>query len=203
MKSNYREIKNDLVLCPFNPAHKVKKCRLITHKKICPDRQNKGFVQCPYDPSHQVTIENYDKHKAKCPSKVILNSDLEKEMEEFIKNKNVEKIEINSVIKTEKEDKENIQNNYNEIEGLNHIKMKKKKKNNNQKIKNEIRAKKPELNENKEKAIDLETITNKELFNFIFNDNMVIEYHSDSSENNDDGKYDEDMDKKSDEKNDN
>ena len=203
MRSNYREIKNDLVQCPFNPSHKVKKCRLITHKKICPDKHNKGFVQCPYNPNHQVTIENFEKHKAKCPSKVVINSDLEKEMEEFIKNKNVEKIEINSVIKTEKEDKENIQSNYNEIEGLNHIKMKKKKKNNNQKIKNEIRAKKPELNENKEKAIDLETITNKELFNFIFNDNMVIEYHSDSSENNDDGKYDEDMDKKSDEKNDN
>ena len=203
MRSNYREIKNDLVQCPFNPSHKVKKCRLITHKKICPDKQNKGFIQCPYNPNHQITIENFEKHKAKCPSKVVINSDLEKEMEEFIKNKNVEKIEINSVIKTEKEDKENIQSNYNEIEGLNHIKMKKKKKNNNQKIKNEIRAKKPELNENKEKAIDLETITNKELFNFIFNDNMVIEYHSDSSENNDDGKYDEDMDKKSDEKNDN
>ena len=203
MRSNYREIKNDLVQCPFNPSHKVKKCRLITHKKICPDKHNKGFVQCPYNPNHQVTIENFEKHKAKCPSKVVINSDLEKEMEEFIKNKNVEKFEINSVIKTEKEDKENIQSNYNEIEGLNHIKMKKKKKNNNQKIKNEIRAKKPELNENKEKAIDLETITNKELFNFIFNDNMVIEYHSDSSENNDDGKYDEDMDKKSDEKNDN
>jgi hypothetical protein len=29
-------------------------------------------------------------------------------------------------------------------------------------------------------------MTNKELFNFIFNDNMVIEYHSDSSENNED-----------------
>ena len=38
----------------------------------------------------------------------------------------------------------------------------------------------------KEKAVDLENMTNKELFNFIFNDNMVIEYHSDSSENNED-----------------
>ena len=28
-------------------------------------------------------------------------------------------------------------------------------------------------------------MTNKELFNFIFNDNMVIEYHSDSSQNSD------------------
>ena len=181
MKSNYREIKNDLVQCPFNPAHKVKKCRLITHKKICPDKQNKGFIQCPYNPNHQITIENFEKHKAKCPSRVVINSDLEKEMEEFNKNKNVEKVEINPVIKEEKEEKEekeNIQNNFNEIEGLNHKKMK-------------IKAQKPELKENKEKAIDLETITNKELFNFIFNDNMVIEYHSDSSENNDDENYNE------------
>ena len=29
-------------------------------------------------------------------------------------------------------------------------------------------------------------MTNKELFNFIFNDNMVTEYHSDSSEISDD-----------------
>ena len=196
MKSNYREIKNDLVLCPFNPAHKVKKCRLITHKKICPDRQNKGFVQCPYDPSHQVTIENYDKHKAKCPSKVILNSDLEKEMEEFIKNKTVENIKKTSVNKEKKEvEKENIQNNYNEIEGLNKKKIKKKNKNKNKKIKNEKKAKKQE-----EKAIDLETITNKELFNFIFNDNMVIEYHSDSSENNDDENCEQDSGQKEDQK---
>ena len=208
MKSNYREIKNDLVQCPFNPTHKVKKCRLITHKKICPDKKNKGFVQCPYNPNHQVTIENFEKHKAKCPSRVVINSDLEKEMEEFIKNKTIEKLEINPVIKQEKlekedkEDKENIQNNYNEILGLNHQKKKKKKKNNNKKIKHEKKAEKQELKEIEEKAIDLETITNKELFNFIFNDNMVIEYHSDSSENIDDENFNEDVDKKSDEKSD-
>ena len=37
----------------------------------------------------------------------------------------------------------------------------------------------------KETTINLETMTNKDLFNF-FDDSIVIEYHSDSSENNDD-----------------
>ena len=180
MNSNYRETKNDLVHCPFNPAHMVKKSRLITHKKICPDRKNKGFVQCPYNPSHNVTIENLEKHKAKCPSRVIINPDLEKEMENFIKNaKNgiFPKTEVN---KEYKEQKENFQINCNEIEGLNVKKMKKKNKKKNK----EKNGKKE--TEEKEKAVDLENMTNKELFNFIFNDNMVIEYHSDSSENNDD-----------------
>ena len=80
MSTNYRETKNGLVSCPFNPAHKVKKCRLITHKKICPDKENKGYVICPYNPSHHVSIENLEKHKDKCPNKVILNSELEKEI---------------------------------------------------------------------------------------------------------------------------
>ena len=198
MNSNYRETKSDLVHCPFNPAHMVKKSRLITHKKICPDKQNKGFVQCPYNPSHNVTIENLEKHKAKCPNRVIINPDLEKEMEDFIKNtKNgvFPKAEVNEEYK---EEKENIQNNCNEIEGLNIKKMKKKNKK-KKKTKNGKNSKKEE----KEKAVDLETMTNKELFNFIFNDNMVLEYHSDSSANNDDDHCSGNMELKDDDKSEN
>lgn len=179
MNTAYSESKNYLVSCPFNPNHKVKKCRLITHKKICPDKNNKGFVQCPYNPNHYVTIENLEKHKDKCPNKNVINSDLEKEMEEFIKNQKTEikakKIEDKKLI----EEKENMLNNQPEIEG---IKIK-KKKNRTQKIK---KKNKPKNEEIKEKYIDLDNIenmTNKELF-LIFNENMVIEYHSDTSENN-------------------
>ena len=177
MSTNYRETKNDLVSCPFNPAHKVKKCRLITHKKICPDKENKGYVICPYNPSHHVSKENLEKHKDKCPNKVILNSELEREMEEFIKNKNNMKIEKKSIYKSPKEHKENVPNNQNEIEGL------KIKKNKKKKSDKKAKEKKEEI---KEKAIDLETITNKELYNFIFEDKMLNEYDSDSSEKNDD-----------------
>ena len=106
-------------------------------------------------------------------------------MEEFIKNKKngkFGKIDEKIEDKINKEEKENIINNQSEIEGLTN----KKKKNNIKKFKNKNKKAKSKKEEIKEKAIDLETITNKELFNFIFNDNMVIEYHSDSSENNDD-----------------
>ena len=178
MNANYRETKNELVSCPFNPSHKVKKCRLITHKKICPDKENNGYVICPYNPNHHVSIENLEKHKVKCPNKVVLNSELEKEMEEYIKNKKNIKLGI-ITYKSPKKEKENTQNNQNEIEGL---KIKKKK--------NSVKkAKKEEI---KEKAIDLENISNKELFNFIFNDKMVCEYDSDDEKN------DENKDKNSD-----
>ena len=94
-------------------------------------------------------------------------------MEEYIRNKN---IQSHKTIKDEKDEKENIQNNICEIEGLNPKALKKK----NNKTKNPAKNQKPE-----EKSINLENMTNKELFNFIFNDNIVIEYHSDSSENSD------------------
>ena len=86
MKSNYRANKDELVHCPFNKNHLVKRSRLITHKKICPDKGNKGIIQCPYNPSHNIAIENLERHKAKCPDRVIINEDLEKEMEEYIRN---------------------------------------------------------------------------------------------------------------------
>ena len=178
MRRNYRDTKDELVHCPFNKCHLVKRSRLITHKKICPDKNNKGIIQCPYNPSHNVTIENLEKHKSKCPDKVIINPELEKEMENFIKNGGISnKIIIN--------EKENIQNNQNEIEVL---ESNVKSENEPKKLKKKNKKPKKETNYGKlgEKSINLENMTNKELFNFIFNDNMVIEYHSDSSENNDD-----------------
>ena len=78
MESNYRESKYNLVPCPFNPIHKVKKCRLITHKKKCPDRNKNGIYECPYYQNHIVTIKNLEKHKLICPFKVIINPDVEK-----------------------------------------------------------------------------------------------------------------------------
>ena len=108
MKSNYRANKDELVHCPFNKNHLVKRSRLITHKKICPDKGNKGIIQCPYNPSHNVAIENIERHKAKCPDRVIINEDLEKEMEEYLRN---QKIQNNNIIKDKEEDKVNTPNN--------------------------------------------------------------------------------------------
>ena len=185
MRNNYRETKNDLISCPFNPNHKVKRCRLITHKKICPDKEIKGFVLCPFNPNHHVALDNLENHKDKCPNKVLINSDLEKEMEDFIKSKRNEKVITKFVVGEVKNYEENFENNQNKIEGLKTKKKKKKTKKSKKENKNITKNE-----EIKEKSIDLENMTNKELFNFIFNDNMVIEYHSDSSENNDeDGDY--------------
>ena len=182
MNKNYRETKNDLIHCPFNPNHLVKRSRLITHKKLCPDKNNKGIIQCPYNPSHHVLIENLEKHKEKCPDRVIINSDLAKEMEAYIKglksgetkkdikNKNIEK-------KEGEDEKENNRNKTNEIVGLSEEKMNEKKK------------KKKNKKKDDEKLIDLENISNIELFNYMFDDKMYIEYDSDSSEKNDN--YDE------------
>ena len=49
----------------------------------------------------------------------------------------------------------------------------------------EMRRGEPLCHRPEEKLIDLENISNKDLFNYMFNDRMCIEYDSDSSENND------------------
>ena len=194
MNKTYRETKNELIHCPFNPNHLVKRSRLITHKKTCPDKNIRGIVQCPYNPSHHVLMENLEKHKEKCPDRVVINSDLAAEMEAYIKSiksaekkNNInekpsikkEKVENDEKVvnKESKENKENDPNLSNVIVGLNQG----KKKNNKKKKK-----------KSEEKMIDLENISNKELFNFMFNDKMVIEYDSDFSENNNDCDDDED-----------
>ena len=178
MNKNYRDIKNDLIHCPFNPNHLVKRSRLITHKKLCPDKNKKGIVQCPYNPSHHILIENLDKHKEKCPDRNIINNDLEKEMIAFLndfKNGKIKK-DIKNVTQKEEDEKENDKNKINEANEI--IGLPEKKKN----IKNN---KKKKEKKEEEKYVDFENITNNDLFNYMFNDKMCIEYDSDSSENDD------------------
>ena len=173
MNQNYRETKSDLIHCPFNHHHIVKRSRLITHKKICPDKNKRGIIQCPYNPSHHVLSENLEKHKEKCPDRVVINSDLATEMEAYIKGIKTGEIKKNvQKIPTEEKEKENNQKKGNEIVGLDE----KKKNGKNNKKKKEKKV--------EEKIIDLENISNKELFNYMFNDKMCIEYDSDSSDNN-------------------
>lgn len=77
---SYHEAKDDLIHCPFNDYHVVKRSRLNTHKKICPDRIAKGFVQCPYNPSHYMTIRELERHKNSCPNRVIIDPEIGKLM---------------------------------------------------------------------------------------------------------------------------
>ena len=176
MNKNYREIKNDLIHCPFNPNHVVKRSRLITNKKICPDKNSRGIVECPYNPSHHILIENLDKHKEKCPDRVVINSDLADEMEAYIKGIKAKEVKkIITKIPTEEKEKENNQNKMNEMNEVVGLNEKKKNGKKNKKKKKKI----------EEKLIDLENISNKDLFNYMFNDKMCVEYDSDSSEFND------------------
>ena len=92
MSQNYRDIKNDLIKCPFNSNHLVKRCRLITHKKICPDKNRKEFMLCPYNPIHLILTKNLEEHKSSCPDRVNISKDLEEEMEAFIKKNKKNKI---------------------------------------------------------------------------------------------------------------
>ena len=145
---------------------------------MCPDKNTCGIVQCPYNPSHHIQIKNLDKHKEKCPDRVVINNDLANEMEAYIKGlkTGVEKKNINSNIPTQEKEKENDKNKANEANEI--IGLDEKKKN----AKNKKKKKEKKL---EEKMIDLENISNKDLFNYMFNDRMCIEYDSDSSENND------------------
>ena len=173
MNRTYRETKNDLIHCPFNHNHLVKRSRLITHKKICPDKNICGLVQCPYNPSHHISIKYLEKHKEKCLDRFEIESVLANEMEAYIKGLKTGQVKknINSNIPTEEKEKENNKNKANEIIGLDE--KKRNGKNNKKKKEKKI----------EEKMIDLENISNKELFNYMFNDRMCIEYDSDSSEN--------------------
>ena len=94
------EIKNDLISCPYNPKHRMKKSRLITHKKICKDKEKLGLVQCPFNPAHDnISIKNLEKHKEICPDRVVIDKNLAQEMESYIKN--VKELEENKRNKDE------------------------------------------------------------------------------------------------------
>ena len=154
------ENRNDLIFCPYNQKHVLKKSRLITHKKICPDRKRLGIVNCPYNKSHgDFSKENLEKHKKICPDRTIINPDLADEMEAFIQNlkKKDGENNTNKIVSKDKANNENKENKY--------FDRNKNKYNNEIKMKN---------------------LNNISKFSFIFDDNMWYEYDSDWDEKNDD-----------------
>ena len=172
MKGNYSEIKNELIHCPYNPNHMVKRCRLVTHKKNCPDKDKRGFVQCPFNPSHYVLIKALEKHKESCPDRVIINQDLANEMEAYIKSLN-NSVEKNDENKDKGEIPSGDENVQNDIIGLNVNKKKKRKKKKGKKKKGK----------QEEKLINLDNIPKKKLIEYIFGEKKSMEYDSDSFTN--------------------
>lgn len=98
MSLSYQERKNDLVTCPYNKNHKVKRSHLIVHKKKCPDRNTKGLVKCPYNSSHEMKISMLESHKSKCPDRIIIKETTKNEMAECIKKMNSEKLNFEKML---------------------------------------------------------------------------------------------------------
>ena len=77
---------SSLVECRYNPNHKVKNSRLLSHELNCPNKNTKSVVVCSFDPSHKVKVGDLEKHERTCPRRP--NEDLEvmKEMEKYIQD---------------------------------------------------------------------------------------------------------------------
>ncbi|KAH9366206.1 hypothetical protein HPB48_016771 [Haemaphysalis longicornis] len=58
-----------LVVCPFNPAHKVKEGRLDIHISKCRRECRRSLVNCPYNSGHLVQGDALHQHLASCPDR--------------------------------------------------------------------------------------------------------------------------------------
>lgn len=58
-----------IVSCPYNPAHRIQKYKLMSHIAKCKKSANTANkVECPLDKSHIVDQEHLKEHIATCPS---------------------------------------------------------------------------------------------------------------------------------------
>ena len=92
-----------LVVCRYNKNHKVKPNRLAIHEAKCPDKATSKIklMQCPYNPNHQIEEKDFEEHKINCPYKPNISENERKEMEEAVKqiNINEERKKINEARK--------------------------------------------------------------------------------------------------------
>ncbi|XP_012523796.1 uncharacterized protein LOC105829478 isoform X2 [Monomorium pharaonis] len=60
-----------LVSCPYNPAHRIRRYKLMTHMVKCKKSSNnvQNKVECPLDKSHVVDRDYLKEHIKLCPSK--------------------------------------------------------------------------------------------------------------------------------------
>jgi hypothetical protein len=77
----------NLVICRYNKNHKMKSSRLLIHEGTCPDRSSKILRMCPYNPVHKISPENYENHKKVCDQRPIVDETLEKELRDYLMNK--------------------------------------------------------------------------------------------------------------------
>jgi hypothetical protein len=63
------EMMNELVCCPYNSSHKVKKFKLLAHIHKCKDQkkyQPGEILNCKADPSTRYSINEKRQHEANC-----------------------------------------------------------------------------------------------------------------------------------------
>jgi hypothetical protein len=81
----------NMVICRYNPNHKMKQSRLLLHEESCPDKKGKSLRMCPYNPIHKVTPENYERHKQTCDQRPKVDTKLEQELKDYLKQQGREK----------------------------------------------------------------------------------------------------------------
>jgi hypothetical protein len=74
----------NLVLCRYNPSHKMKVGKLLMHEDKCPDRHSKVLKMCPYNPLHKISPDNYENHKRICSNRPIIDKELQSDLKEFL-----------------------------------------------------------------------------------------------------------------------
>ncbi|XP_067126344.1 gametocyte-specific factor 1 homolog [Centruroides vittatus] len=84
MASFLRETdKDELVSCPYDPVHKVKKSRLQLHIAKCQKRNAEEEKRiCPFNALHHISPAEYTHHLRICPSREIADRQLIKYSEE-------------------------------------------------------------------------------------------------------------------------
>ena len=62
--------RNEMISCPLDPAHRLRKKRLQYHLlKKHPNCQSVAYMTCPFNASHRVSRQEYDLHLVECESR--------------------------------------------------------------------------------------------------------------------------------------
>ncbi|RWS24185.1 tRNA:m(4)X modification enzyme TRM13-like protein [Leptotrombidium deliense] len=65
--ATFDDFQDDLVTCPYNPAHKIARRRLQAHLIKCEKNSNVHLMECPFNSSHRMEMHEYQKHIDNCP----------------------------------------------------------------------------------------------------------------------------------------
>lgn len=68
--ASFQRDEDDLVTCPYNPCHKMKRCRLQIHITKCQQRnEDEAKRVCPFNAQHHISAPEYNHHLKTCPNR--------------------------------------------------------------------------------------------------------------------------------------